>query len=315
MKVSVCIPVYNVERYIERCARSLFEQTIGEEIEYIFVDDCSSDGSVETLMDILSEYPARRDQVKIIRFPCNRGVAAARTAAVAAATGECVIHCDADDYVEPVMYEKMRETLLRERADVCCCGFAGGTSDGSCLNMKEGMLCDGLTFIRKYAPSEYFNSPVNKMYLKEVLNGLSYREDLRTGEDLVFNVQAMKKCRVVAQIPDSFYTYCRRATSSITSRRDAQIGNSIIRAAEYMGDELPDGCFSDVRDRMYRNALLAAIRYGIRDKSSYQILMGKITGKVAKDARYGLAKCLLLRISQVSYPLACFLARMLTGSR
>ena len=63
-KVSVVIPVYGVEKYIERCARSLFEQTY-DNIEYIFVDDCTKDRSIEILQKVLEDYPNRKNQVKI----------------------------------------------------------------------------------------------------------------------------------------------------------------------------------------------------------------------------------------------------------
>ena len=71
--VSVIIPGYKVERYIERCARSLFSQTL-EDIEYIFVNDCSPDRSVEILEKVLEDFPQRKTQVKIISNPENRGV-------------------------------------------------------------------------------------------------------------------------------------------------------------------------------------------------------------------------------------------------
>ena len=91
VKVSVCIPVYGVEKYIERCARSLFEQTL-DSMEYVFVDDCSPDNSIEIMQKVLEEYPHRQEQVKIIRHEVNQGVGAARNHAVAACTGNYIIH-------------------------------------------------------------------------------------------------------------------------------------------------------------------------------------------------------------------------------
>lgn len=72
-KVSVIVPVYKVEKFIERCVRSLLEQTI-EDIEYIFVDDCSPDASVEILERVIKDYPERAECIHIIRQPVNRGV-------------------------------------------------------------------------------------------------------------------------------------------------------------------------------------------------------------------------------------------------
>ena len=64
-KVSVCVPIYNVEKYIEKCVRSLFEQTL-DDIEYIFVNDCTPDKSMDILRRVLVEYPQRQEQVKVI---------------------------------------------------------------------------------------------------------------------------------------------------------------------------------------------------------------------------------------------------------
>lgn len=81
MKVSIGIPVYGVEKYIERCAKSLLEQTY-QDIEYIFVDDCSPDNSIDILNKVLSQYPTRKEQVKVIRHDKNLGSACTRNTAV-----------------------------------------------------------------------------------------------------------------------------------------------------------------------------------------------------------------------------------------
>ena len=105
-KVSICIAVYNVEKYIEQCVRSLFEQTL-DDLEYIFVDDASPDASIDVLLRVLEDYPHRKNQVKLLRHETNQGVAVARKDAIAAATGEYIIHCDPDDWVDLDMYEKL----------------------------------------------------------------------------------------------------------------------------------------------------------------------------------------------------------------
>ena len=76
-KVSVIVPVYKVEPFIESCARSLFDQTL-DDIEYIFVDDCTPDRSMEILREVLSAYPGRNDRVKWLRMPVNSGLPAVR---------------------------------------------------------------------------------------------------------------------------------------------------------------------------------------------------------------------------------------------
>ena len=97
-KVSILVPIYGVERFIERCARSLFEQTYPN-IEYVFVNDCTADRSVEILKELVEDYPGRKDAVKIISHEKNRGLAAARNTALENATGVFICHVDSDDWV------------------------------------------------------------------------------------------------------------------------------------------------------------------------------------------------------------------------
>lgn len=121
-KVSIIIPVYGVEKYIERCARSLFEQTL-DDIEYLFIDDCTPDKSVEILKRVLEEYPHRKSQVVIHRMEQNSGQAKVREWGMRNARGEYVIHCDSDDWLDVHMYEEMYNKAIEEDADVVVCDY------------------------------------------------------------------------------------------------------------------------------------------------------------------------------------------------
>ena len=103
-KVSLVVSVYNVSRYVERCVRSLFEQTL-EDVEFVFVDDGSTDGSMDIVLRVLEEYPNRKGQVEIIRHASNMGTAATKRDGMLAAKGEYVQVVDSDDYVERNMAE------------------------------------------------------------------------------------------------------------------------------------------------------------------------------------------------------------------
>lgn len=111
-KVSILVPIYGVEKYIERCAISLFEQTY-EDIEYIFVNDCTKDNSIAILKEVIERYPIRKPQIRIIEHEHNKGLGGARNTAVAAATSEFLMHVDSDDYVDvnmvALLVEKQKE--------------------------------------------------------------------------------------------------------------------------------------------------------------------------------------------------------------
>ena len=109
INVSVIVPVYKVEAFIEHCIRSLMEQTL-REVEFVIVDDCSPDNSLSIARRVIKDYPEREGQVRLIRHEANKGLPAARNSGLAVATGEYVFHCDSDDFVEPEMLERLYRT-------------------------------------------------------------------------------------------------------------------------------------------------------------------------------------------------------------
>ncbi|MDR0829587.1 MAG: glycosyltransferase, partial [Prevotellaceae bacterium] len=111
--VSILVPIYKVSAYIERCAHSLFQQTF-ENIEYIFVNDCTPDDSIEKLQKIIEQYPNRKPFVKIIHHKKNRGLAETRNTALYNSTGKYIQHIDSDDYIELNMIEEMYKKAIEE---------------------------------------------------------------------------------------------------------------------------------------------------------------------------------------------------------
>ena len=120
--VSILTPVYGVEKYIEQCARSLFEQSYAQ-IEYIFVDDCTKDKSISILESVMRQYPERAQQVKILHHSHNKGVGAARQTALMAARGEYVMFADSDDFLPKDAVENLVEKAMVSNADLIDGGY------------------------------------------------------------------------------------------------------------------------------------------------------------------------------------------------
>lgn len=116
-KISVIVPVYNVEKYVEKCVRSLFGQTLGD-IQYIFVDDASPDKSIEVIKKTLKDYPDRANHVCFLRHTHNRGLTAARNTGLSAAVGEYILHCDSDDWMALDRLERMYTVAVKDDADI-----------------------------------------------------------------------------------------------------------------------------------------------------------------------------------------------------
>ncbi len=115
--VSILVPVYHVEDYMERCARSVFEQTY-QNLEYVFVDDGTPDASIDILQKVIDDYPNRKDSIRIIRHEQNKGLAAARNTAIKSCHGDFVMHVDSDDWLEPEAAELLIKKQLETDADI-----------------------------------------------------------------------------------------------------------------------------------------------------------------------------------------------------
>ena len=121
--ISCIIPVYGVEKYIERFARSLFEQTLTENVEFIFVNDCTPDNSIIVLQNTIEKYPKIEEQVKIINNPVNSGQSPSRNNGIKTSKGEYIICLDSDDWVEPTMLEDMYNKAITDNCDVVIADF------------------------------------------------------------------------------------------------------------------------------------------------------------------------------------------------
>ena len=143
-KVSVIIPIYGVEKYIERCADSLFAQTLSD-MEFIFVDDCTPDSSMELLNKKIEKnrlhFAEKHWQVRTVRMPTNSGLPAVRRHGIQLATGDYLIHCDSDDWPEKDMYEALYTKAIEGNYDIVFCDYYRSSenqriavSEAKCLN-------------------------------------------------------------------------------------------------------------------------------------------------------------------------------------
>lgn len=209
-KVSVYIPIYNVAQYIEQCLRSLFEQTL-DDIEYIFVDDCTPDNSIEILELIMEEYPTRKSQVKIIRHEKNKGVCAARETGMRAAVGEYIACCEPDDWVENTMYEELYTKAMETGADMISCDHyiesVSGTKYGISHSKKDFDKRMGSWINRKYL--SYVWSRIVKREVFEA-NDIFYPSGVGThnyGEDAVLMCQLLFYAKTYDFVPKALYHY------------------------------------------------------------------------------------------------------------
>lgn len=219
-KVSVIVPVYKVEKYIERCVRSLFGQTL-DDIEYIFVNDCTPDASMEVLQNVLEEYPARKSQVKIFNHTVNTGQSGARRDGMRMATGDFIIHCDADDWVELDMYEKMYRKAVDDGADAVCCDMVMEEKDSQTHLIYNNLFSDDKLMYACVAPiSVVYCSMCNRLISRKIYDQYSIEPfpGVNMWDDVGLSIRFRYYIRKSVVINESLYHYNRQNDNSTTRR-------------------------------------------------------------------------------------------------
>jgi glycosyltransferase involved in cell wall biosynthesis len=232
-KVSIIVPIYNVEKYLPRCMDSLLNQTL-EDIEIILVDDESPDGC-PALCDTYSQQDSR---IKIIHKK-NEGLGFARNSGLKVATGEFVAFVDSDDYVKTTMFEELYNEAKKESCDAVFCNFNKVKANGEVIEItevKNKQLFSGAEDIKMFlfdmigAPPSY---PKERKYSMSVWHAIysfsliqKYKisfpsERVMISEDIIYHIHFIPKTRNIVYLPTCNYYYCENETSlTKTYRKD-----------------------------------------------------------------------------------------------
>lgn len=225
MKLSIIVPVYNVEKYLPQCLDSLVEQTI-DDYEIILVNDGSPDNSQQ----IIDEYSARFPGLIRCLAIDNGGQGRARNFGLEIAQGEYIGFADSDDQVLPHMFKTMYDAAISSEADVVICDSVAFFPDGR----------------EDYMPSPYAESmPLaaagscwDKIYRRELLEGIRFPHGLWY-EDLSFSAKALYKAKRIVYLPQAMYKY--RCGQTSTMRNNNSVRNlEIIEIIEDIRRSLPD---------------------------------------------------------------------------
>ena len=212
VKVSVIVPVYNVEAYLEKCLDSLVNQTL-KDIEIIVVDDGSPDNSEKIIKKYAKEYQC----IKAFKKE-NGGLSDARNYGIKKATGEYLAFVDSDDYVTTDMYEKMYEKAVSGNFDMVVCDLDYVYPDRvvrAYSNLKTDTTDIKKTMLNIY-PSAW-----NKIFKRKLFNELEFKKGVWF-EDVEFIYRMLPKIKTIGVIHEPFYEYLQRE-GSITRKKDKRI--------------------------------------------------------------------------------------------
>lgn len=237
IKVSLIIPVYNVENYIEKCLSSVVNQTL-QGIEIILVNDGSTDQS----MDIVNIFENEHSNIRIINKE-NGGLSSARNSGLKIATGKYIAFLDSDDYIDETMLEKMYKRAVERDLDIVSCNLTKVDPDQEILGEEKNVLDYSHTYNKYDVISEYLlnNIPAyawNKMYRKSLFDKykITYPEG-KLYEDIPTTFELLFRSNRIGFIDESLYLYVQRA-DAITKVPSFKAGRDIISTIDAIKSSL-----------------------------------------------------------------------------
>ncbi|WP_149526089.1 glycosyltransferase family 2 protein [Sphingobacterium hotanense] len=216
-KVSVTIPVYNVEDYLEQSVNSLMSQTL-KGIELIFIDDCSTDNSLEKLNGILGAIQIPDTiEVKILQNNENKGVAYTRNVGLLASSGKYIASIDPDDFIECDMLKIMFEKAELERAEIVWCDYVNVFKDERSI-VRQDLIEKPRNCIEGLLRGELFGGMCNKLILRSLFtaNNVQFPAGQNMSEDLRVCVQLFFYAKTVRYVDRALYFYVQYRENSIS---------------------------------------------------------------------------------------------------
>lgn len=225
VKVSVIVPVYNVEEYLRKCLDSLTNQTLSD-IEII----CINDGSTDNSAVILQEYANKDNRIKVITQE-NAGVSNARNNGLKIAKGEYIGFCDSDDYVDLDFYEILYTSAIKYSADIAAADIIKIRKNKfkKFLSFKDTVVCETYREKLKICDVPDYSYVWNKIYRTEALKESKLLfEEGKTYEDMIFSVQILLHLKWLVTVPDTNYYYMSRKSSIVHNRANDKDSESAM---------------------------------------------------------------------------------------
>jgi glycosyltransferase involved in cell wall biosynthesis len=232
-KISIIIPVYGVEHYIERCCVSVFEQT-NKNFELIFVNDCSRDNSEKILLEVIERYAHLNISINIIKHEVNKGISATRETGLNAAQGEYILYIDSDDYIAPNMLELLANRAHESNADIVYCDYYDLKNDELIYQKQSLSVTEPLLMTAAMLRSEIVWTPWNKIFKKSLAtaNNIHWPVNINVGEDLVVMAKLFAYAKKIEYVDEALYIYNRDNVNSYINSWSVSSCQQSIKAVE-----------------------------------------------------------------------------------
>jgi len=257
-KISVIIPVYNVEKYLSRCLDSVTNQTL-KDIEII----CINDGSTDKSLTILKKYASKDKRIEIIDLKENVGAGEVKNKGLKIVKGQYLGFVDSDDYIDLDFYEKLYQKAIETGADIVKTELITVETDGT---KKKNNLNN---FIKEKSKFYFSYEYTSAIYKSSVIfdNKIIFPTELIVGEDVVFLHKTVLKAKIIEVINNTNYYYVRRLNSLNTQTYDKERMISAIKTIEYMAKNYDKSYETDITRNQYLSEyysnMLSLIEYTI----------------------------------------------------
>ncbi len=294
MRISVIVPIYSVEKYIEHCAVSLFEQTY-ENIEYVFVDDCSPDRSMEILRGVMERYPQRKQQVEIVTFPENSGSGYARKVGLEKATGEYVSFVDSDDFVDEKMVERFSAKAQATDADVIDANYAF-YAGGKIGETVQHATCSQETYLKKLLLQNTVSHQIWARLIRRqflIDRQIGFERGINQGEDYSITPRMFLFARW-ATIDDVVYFYRTDRVGTFTNHTSRKNVVSYLKAngkvVSYFKENDPSGTYLFPLEIGILNAFYLGGQAGISYAEMSELCQYAPQNRIFKVIHHGIRK-------------------------
>ena len=260
--LSVIVPIYNVQPYLERCVNSILNQTY-KNLEVILVDD----GSPDKCPELCDQFAAKDSRVKVLH-KTNGGLSSARNHGLKIATANYITFVDSDDWIEPQTYTTSMEILLSSNADLVFFDYILSDAKKTIVQPKPKTCLyshdHALKLFLRGAIKNHNNCPVwNKIYKKELLEGISFSEG-QLFEDNHYSAQVFNKAKTVACTNQIFYNYYQQS-SSITKSKTTPKKMDIVTECKKIYDMFKGTKYQKISYQIYIKAYYLILFYLCKD--------------------------------------------------
>lgn len=261
-KVSIIIPVYKAENSIEKCIKSILDQTY-KKIELLLVDDGSPDKSGE----ICDKYQ-KDPHIKVFHTQ-NRGVSHARNVGLSYATGDYITFCDSDDFYDTHFVEKMLQSALKYNSDITICGYYLEEKGyfNSSVKSESGLVNKNEVIEHCSIDNEFGGFCWNKLYKAKVIGKNKFPEDMDIMEDTYFLCAVSKKAQSIYYLAEPLYYYCDNEDSSVRNINNLYTNNNTVKYIDAWKKVLTNFKIDEIsQNYIYVSMIKFAINFRCQEK-------------------------------------------------